>query len=212
MSLDLTRVVSQVGGMVAGLRDSRREMAERLRFALNVAGDSAIDLADLRRKIAASRTTWLVADLLDRIDRRHPEPPTPADFTVIAADGSHIEVDRHRAARCYLINIGSATIRYGSVPDAALESFPRLYSADEDLAIVPPPGATGREQVVEGPLLGIKRDVEECRQLAEAAASLPPGSTGLALLDGSLIKWSLEAYPDFVTEALLRQGFLRCLD
>jgi len=32
------------------------------------------------------------------------------------------------------------------------------------------------------------------------------------LLDGSLILWGLEAYPDFVTEVLLNQGFLTCLE
>jgi hypothetical protein len=44
------------------------------------------------------------------------------------------------------------------------------------------------------------------------AAEQPPGSTTLALLDGTLILWGLEAYPDFVAEALLGNGFLLCLE
>jgi hypothetical protein len=34
----------------------------------------------------------------------------------------------------------------------------------------------------------------------------------LALLDGTLILWGLEAFPDFVTDALLINGMLKCLD
>jgi len=117
----------------------------------------------------------------------------------------------HRSTRCYLINIGSAIIHYGAEPGATLDSFPRLYAEDEDLVITPS-GAKGRGQPVEGTLLGIKRAVEECRQLAELVAEQPPGSTSLALLDGSLILWGLEAYPEFVTEVLLDKGFLCCLE
>ncbi len=75
-----------------------------------------------------------------------------------------------------------------------------------------PRAGGGREQIVEGALLGIRRAVEECRKLTELAAGLPGGSQALALLDGSLILWGLEAYPEFVTEALLTDGLLPCLD
>ncbi|MFH1646316.1 MAG: DNA double-strand break repair nuclease NurA [Chloroflexota bacterium] len=209
MSLDLTRVAAQVGAMISALRDNRAEREKRLSFALKTLGNPAIDLADLKKKIAAARTTWLVAELVEGLDKRYPEPPAPADFTVIGADGSHIDVDRHRATRCYLINIGAAVIRYGPQPDAALSSAPRLYSDDKDLVITPPGG--GREQMVEGTILGIKRSAEECRRLAELAAELPPGSNTLGLLDGTLLLWGLEGYPEFVTDTLLHHGLLQCL-
>jgi hypothetical protein len=210
LSLDLTKVAGQIFAMIAGLKDGRAEQAKRLRFALATLGDEAIDLDALKKKIASARTTWLVAEIVEGLHQRYPLPPAPPDFTVIAADGSHIDVDRHQAARCYLINIGSARITYGSRPDARLTSSPRLYCEEKDLAITPPEG--GREQPVEGTVLGAKRSVEECRCLAGLAAALPAGSTALALLDGTLILWGLEAYPDFVTDALLRGGLLPCLD
>jgi len=209
VSSDLTRLAAQVSSMISRLKDSRQERQQHLKFALDTLRNRAIDLDDLKRKIAASRTTWLVADLVEGLDLRYQAPSTPAGFTVMATDGSHIDVDRHRSTRCYLINIGSAIINYGIEPDAALESSPRLYSEDEDLVITPPGG--GREQMIEGTLLGIKRAVEECRHLAGLGTGLPGGSASLALLDGSLILWGLEAYPEFVTEALLVNGFLRCL-
>ena len=54
--------------------------------------------------------------------------------------------------------------------------------------------------------------MDECRQLTELAAGLPPDRPTLALLDGSIILWGLEAYPEFVAEALLDNAFLRYLD
>jgi len=210
LSLDLTRVAGQVISMISGLKDAREERKKRLQFALDTVSSPAIDLDDLKRKIAASRTTWLVADLVEGLDQRYTAPPTPTDFTVMGSDGSHIDVDRHHSTRCYLINIGSAVITYGNAPDASLTSSPRLYSDDKDLVISPPGG--GREQPVEGTILGIKRSVEECRQMVDLAAGMPDGSSGLALLDGTLILWGLEAYPEFVTEALLTDVLLRCLD
>jgi hypothetical protein len=210
MALDLTKVASQVTGMIAGLWHSRAEQEKHLKFAIETIGNPAIDLDALKQKIKDGKTTWLVAEIVEGLNKRYPLPPHPDDFTVIAADGSHIDVDRHQSTRCYLINIGSVLLTYGSKPDARLISIPHLYSDDKDLALTPPGG--GREQPIEGTILGIKRSAEECEHLAGLAAALPPRSTALALLDGTLILWGLEAYPDFVTDALLYNGMLKCLD
>jgi len=213
MSLDLTRVAAQVGSMIARLKAGGKDREERLQNALGVLNDNSLDLAKLGKKIEVSKTTWLVAGLVDGLPPRYKAPPLPPDFSVVATDGSNIDVDRHRSTRCYLINIGSVVLRYGNKPEALLDSSPSLYFGDEDLVIAPG-GAQGREQPIEGPLLGIKRSVDECRQLASLAAELPKESPALALLDGSLILWGLtgQVYPEFVTEALLKKGFLSCLD
>ncbi|MFC1982825.1 DNA double-strand break repair nuclease NurA [Chloroflexota bacterium] len=211
MSLDLTKVALQVSSMISKLKDASTERQKRLQCALDVLCNQGADIDNLKRKIASAKTTWLVADLVEQLDRHYQAPPTPAEFTIIAADGSQIDVDRHRSTRCYLINIGSAIIHYGANPDAILGSLPRLCSGDEELVIASA-GARGREQIIEGTLLGIKRGVDECQHLAKLAAEMLAGSTTLALLDGSLILWSLAAYPEFVTEALLHKGFLSCLE
>jgi hypothetical protein len=210
LALDLTKVAAQVIKMVAGLKGSRAEQDNRLRFALKTLNNPAMDLDALKKKIKAGKTSWLVAEITESLNKRYPLPPTPPDYNVIAADGSHIDVDRHHSTRCYLINIGSVVLKYGEKPDAVLESRPHLYSSDEELAIKPTGG--GREQVVEGNLLGIKRSIEECASLSETAAGLPPKSNILALLDGTLILWGLEAYPDFVADELLHNGMLKRLD
>ena len=209
MALDLTRVASQVGEMLSRLKSGLSERQEHLQHALETVNSQADEIDSLRRKIAAGKTTWLVADLVDGLDNHYAPPPLPNDFTVLATDGSHIDVDRHRAARCYLINIGSAILRYGPNPLAALDSYPTLYAGAEDLVITPT--GPGREQPIEGTLLGVRRSVDECRKLAELASEQPAASSNLALIDGTLILWGLEAYPEFVSEAMLDNGFLKCL-
>lgn len=210
MALDLSKIVSQVAAMAARLRTDDRKRQEILEHALAVLGRQD-DIERLREKINASWTTWLVAGLVDGLGRHYQTPPVPADFTVIASDGSHIDVDRHRSTRCYLINIGLVTLHYGTTPRATLDNLPHLYAGDEDLVIASP-GQRGREQPIEGALLGIKRGVDECRHLVELAATLPADGPTLALLDGSLILWNLEAYADFVTEELLDRGFIPYLE
>jgi hypothetical protein len=211
VSLDLTKVAAQVEEMVTRLKAGLAERQARLDYALDILHRQTEDLEHLKRKIIASRTTWLVAALVEGLDQHYPALPLPAEFTVMATDGSHIDVDRHRSARCYLINIGRIVLHYGAEPEAVLDSLPSLYAEEKDLVIAPS-DSKGREQMIEGALLGAKRSVEECRHLAEMAAELPPGSSSLALLDGSLILWGLEAYPEFVSETLVDKGLLTHFD
>jgi hypothetical protein len=209
VSLDLTRVAAQIWGMVAGLKAGDEERQKRLQYALSVLRDKSVDFDRLQKRIEDSKTTWLVAGLVDGLDRCYKPPSLPEEFTVIATDGSHIDVDRHRSPRCYLINIGAVVLDYGNNPDARLDSFPQLYFGEEDLVIA---GEKGRGQLVEGPLLGVKRGVEEVKFLAALAKEVPKNGSTLALLDGSLILWNLEAFPEFVTEALLDKGLLPYLE
>ena len=211
MALDLSKIFNQITGMVAGLQSHRDERNQQLQHAVDILHSQSNNTEQLQKKIEASKLTWLVAHLAEPIDRRYQPQPAPGEFTIIGSDGSHIDVDRHQPTHCYLINIGSVVLHYGPHPEAILDSVPKLYASPEELVIASP-GMQGREQPVEGDLLGIKRGVEECKRLAELAAELPVGGTGLGLIDGSLIMWNLEGYPDFVSDMMLEKGFLTCLE
>ena len=212
MSLDLNQVAAQIDGMAASLKAEEENWKRCLSRALEILQLQAADVDSLRRKIEASNTTWLVAGVTDDLAGRHRPLPCPADFAVIASDGSHIDVDRHSPARCYLINIGSATLLYGQKPDAVLRSKPTLYAGKEDMTIVDPLGSG--EQPVEGGLLGFKRAVSECIALAGLGEALTPGLAAIALLDGSLVMWGLagHAYPEYIRTELLKNGLLPALD
>lgn len=212
MPLDWAKLASQVGILASRLKSEGMERDKRREFALDLIHSQAGKVESLQRKISASKTTWLIAGLSEELDRCYDPPVCPSEFSIVAVDGSHIDVDRHSLVPCYLINLGSVLLHYGDNPDASLLSSSVLYFGEEDLTIADP--GSNQEEPVERALLGIKRSVEECRQLAELLEDLPEGRTALALLDGSLVLWGLAggAFPEFVKEALLGRGLLPSLD
>ena len=229
MALDLHKTAPQIGGMSRALRASRSERAERLRRAAAAIRDPLSREAGplpeetfVARVEAARpprpRVTWLVAGLPEggrSIDlaQRSPLPPIAGAYTVVATDGSQIDVDRHGPAHCFLINVGGALIRYGLSPAAELFSQPALFAGPEQMVLADPEGGL-REQPIDGVLLGVKRMVMECEALAERVEALEPGAPALALLDGSLVLWELSGarYPDHVRGILLQEGLLAGFD
>jgi hypothetical protein len=216
MTLDITRIAPEIGRMVSMMREGSREQREHLDNALSKINDKNIDLEKLRSKIISKKYPWPVAELYEGLGQHYAAPAIPEDYTVLATDGSHIAVDRHQAARCFLINIGTVRIQYGKNYAADLDSIPRLYSGEDEMVIKEGTNKR-RDQPIEGALLDAQRSVEEVHKLAEMAAAAaadaqPPEGPLLALLDGSLVLFGLESFPSFVYQHLLDRGFLKSLD
>jgi hypothetical protein len=213
MALDLHKVANSISAMTSELACSKSEQAERLRGALKIFGSPG-DIGAFKNKIAASKTSWLVAEIIDGLNNKYLPADSPDEFSVLATDGSQIDVDRHRGARCYLINIGTVKLKYGKNPEALLENHPLLFSREEDMVVRPDICTPGREMLVEGSLLGIKRTIEEFNHLAGLCAELPVGASALALVDGSLIMWGLlsKDYPDYIINSVLDEGVLKHMD
>lgn len=211
MSLDLEQVASQIADMADSLQARKADREVKLNFALNLVKSLPEDIDKLKRKIEESKTTWLVAGVTEGIGVTRQPVPCPEDTTVVATDGSQIDVDRHYSAHCFLINIGIVRLDYGRSADAQLSSRPLLYFKDDDMVIA---SEDGKKQIIEGPLLGLKRTIEECRVLTEQAEHLPEVSPALLLVDGSLILWGImgQTYSDFVIQDLLVDGFIAQLD
>ena len=209
MPLDLPRLMPQIEAMASRLGAAQQEQRRHLQLALETL--HKCDIVALKSKIAASRTTWLVADPMENPVQFYDPAACPVDYSVAAADGSHIDIDRHSLAHCYLINLGAILLRYGAEPDAHLLSQPMLYSEDADMVIADP--STGRQESVQGVLLGLKRTVAECQLLADLLGKLDGERLALGLLDGSLILWPLarQTFEAFVREAILDKGLLPSL-
>jgi len=212
LSLDLSKIVGQLAEMVKALNSGNLQKRERLQNALDIIGKET-DPHKLKTRIEKSKTSFLIASPTEDLSNSYQPIPVPDDFTVLATDGSQIDTDRHQAARYYLINIGGVRLDYGDNPSAELNNNPRLYFEDEDLVMTAPDNNLNT-RMVEGTLLGLKRDVEECARLADMVEKAEADKPVLALLDGSLIKWSLESKDlgDFIIDELLVKGFLKSLE
>ena len=213
MSLDLSKTALEIDQMALEIKARQGDRMLRLERAIETVGSFSV--ADYERNWLKSKATmaWNVPALRGDPGARYAPPGPPDDFCVVAVDGSHIDVDRHIPARCFLLNMGAAVLTYGSQPDARLSSHPRLYAQDDEL-VIRDRSAAYREQAVEGAVLGAKRAVEEIRALAQAVQDIPPSIPTLGLIDGSLIMLGLvgHGYRDFVLHELIEEGFVRALD
>ena len=210
MGLDLSALSRQVRTMSGSLAGEAGDKQQRQTLALgryleeSEAHEQWAQAADLSRESAA----WLLARPVEPLNAIYDLPARPADYALIATDGSQIDVERHGMAACYVINIGRVYLRYGARPAAKLSSRPTLYFRDEDLYL-----SDGvRRIAIEGNYLSAKRDIEEGLALAELAdeflaADLP----SLALQDGTLVRWTLAGAEKVVQDQFL-QPYLRYLD
>lgn len=212
MALDLGKTVLQIERMTDDLRAQQSGKLQRLDRALEVVDDFDTEAYEEKRARSVQTLAWPAAPLVrEPPSARHSAPALPADFCVVAVDGSHIDVDRHMPARCFLINIGTCVLTYGSRPDAILTSEPYLYAQDDEL-VIRDQNAKHRQQYIQGGVLGAKRAVEEIRGLVDAVRSLPPDLPTLALMDGTLIMFLDRGLQEFVVDELLKDGFVAALD
>lgn len=212
MALDLGKTALQIERMTDGLRAQQSGKLQRLDNASKVVDD--FNIKDYEEKRARSVQTfgWPAAPIVtEPPSTRHSAPAMPDDFCVVAVDGSHIDVDRHIPARCFLINIGTCILTYGSQSDAILTSEPHLYAQDDEL-VISDQNAKHRQQYIQGGVLGAKRAVEEIRGLVDAIRNLPPDLPTLALMDGTLIMFLDRGIQPFVVDELLKAGFVAALD
>ncbi|MBT3341951.1 MAG: DNA double-strand break repair nuclease NurA [Gemmatimonadetes bacterium] len=200
--LDLTAVKTQVDVMVEAQADAPALFEQRLHSAVDLlttwGGDD--HWHQLRSRVEAAHTSWLLADIFGPFAAGVSCPARPDRLTVAATDGSQIFPDRHEISPCYLLNIGYVLLHYGTGERALLSSRPQLYWRDEDLY----QEWGGRRSGISRDIVGFRRSLLELTELAElAAASQAEGHPTVALTDGTLIMWSLEGRPaDFRDECL----------
>lgn len=183
MTLELSRLTGQVRAMGEELAARERQFADLVELAHRWLAQYADQGERLRHPARAIRAAIPTGEALDAV---HPLPAIPERFTVIAADGSQIQPDRHGVALYYLINVGSLVYRHGSGEAPEAHSEPILGYTEADMY--------ENGLLVGGNLLDVRRDLAEITRLADLCAVEPPGST-MALVDGTLILWVLEDLP-----------------
>jgi hypothetical protein len=193
LTLDLARVVGEIEQMVSGVdptRDAERFAALRCSWA-------KLDERDVNTRLHSARTSFLLARAERGYRARHPQPPIPDDYTVVATDGSMVVPNRHSPARFYLLNIGKVRLQYGGSPRAHLTAEPELRYEEADLYV---PRSVRRIPINEV-VLGLRRATAELLAASELLDGIP--GPALALLDGTLILWSLEAQDQAVVDWVL---------
>jgi hypothetical protein len=186
MSLDFQQVQEQVRLMGENAPQRAQRMSELRQHANDLLEHNARELARLRLKVENARqhdpslrcALPLDDPSAEPLDGHYPLPPLPGQATLIAADGSQINPDRHAAVNYCLVNVGAIRMRHGSSePPRPFTQCRLLY--DEQLYT-----ATG---TLTDESVALMRDLNERRYLVELAeGAAPPVVT---FTDGPMELW-----------------------
>ncbi|GBD23413.1 hypothetical protein HRbin29_01079 [bacterium HR29] len=213
MTLRFELVAEQLPGVIARYRESVRGAEAAAEAALRALRSWAADPEAGNQRIAAAMegTAQPYALSAGESPSAAFDPPPSEPWTVVAADGSSISPDRFAPVPCWVVNVGMVALPYGLPGEPLLESRPT----------VGPTGAGGEEAGDDEPDdaapsrggINLLRDVMELEAVAELASSRVGHGAVIALLDGTLFPWDLDApqIPQAVRDQL-RDRTARALD
>jgi len=191
--LDFLKLNQQMKGVSSQLQAESQAAKQRLLRAQNglsaLADQQEEALTDLPHRRA--KATFLIGEPLEPLrilgQWGRPVPPIAPKHRVIATDGSQIKPSHHEIAYCFLINVGRVVLSYGTGQRARLDSLPEIFYKEENLYGPQHLGLDIEEWLS---LQRTKSEITALADLAEAS-DLPT----VALVDGSLVYWSLEQIP-----------------
>jgi hypothetical protein len=125
--LDFASLQKQLNEMVLEQKTARRSRSEKVTIAEEQLAYWSKRWKELADKAEKSRTSWLLAaDICEPLHSNYSLPARPKKMTAVATDGSQIFPDRHELSACYLINIGSVVLHYGTGERPVLTSHPTV--------------------------------------------------------------------------------------
>jgi hypothetical protein len=135
---------------------------------------------------------WPVAVPLEPVGTVVEIGKPPECYTVVAADGSQIMPSHHEVYNCYLLNIGTTMLTYGTKSAPLLDSEPHLFHRSEDLY----PLVDRRRIHIDELYVSLERNLLELTSVRQTAWKAKERQLPIvAFLDGSLITWSLDKMP-----------------
>lgn len=146
---------------------------------------------------------WPLLKPLSELGCFSPVTEEPHSYVAVGVDGSQIMSSHHEVSTAYLLNAGVASIDYRG--SARLYSEPRLYARPDDLY----PLVDRRRVHIDELYVALERSIFELeilfRECQLAKASEKEKGKVLALVDGSLLSWSLEKMPVGYQESYLQR-------
>lgn len=196
MPINYQEVYSQIQTIGAGAKERRKRKEEAQAQARDLLAffDSQLDF--LRSKVEAAKAAdpniRCALPLDETLASSHPKPDSVVQATLIAADGSQINPDRHAAVQFGLVNVGAIIMKLnsGEAPEISTES--ELLFGDDLL----PNGIPMSDGMV-----ALKRDLAERAKLDELSNSMQ--GQVVTFTDGPIELWGAKgedagSYEDFV--------------
>ncbi len=196
MPVNLIDIQKKLNDFSAQVKARKEKIAKRQKEVTGLIETYANRLDDLRERV--SRAAELAPRLrcavpLDEpLDTALPLPPLPESFTVLAADGSQINPNRHARIEFCVINVGVVKMHRGS--GKAPEVFTQSQLLDYDSLFLP-----GGGMISEG-MVALMRDLREREALIDYAGNLQ--LPAISMTDGPLELYREPSESDQFTKTL----------
>lgn len=200
MPVNFQQVYTRIKEIAQGAHESKKILEERRITARELLALYASDLDFLRHKVELAKEVDInircATPFQDALVSCFPPPGTISDATIIAADGSQVNPDRHAAIQFCVINVGviAMKLKSGQAPAVTVET--EILYGDE----LTPNGSMLSEGMV-----AMRRDISERIRLDEISKEIEGPIVNLT--DGTLELWGAkgddpQAYANFVEQYL----------
>jgi len=182
MAIDFQQIYTKIKEIGIGARE-RRERIENLRKHARTLLEENSDELDYLRKIVervkeADPNIRCASPLNETLASHVPTPASVKEATLIAADGSQINPDRHASIQFCLINVGAIVMRMQSGKSPEIHTNSELLYGDEL--------ETKYGTMTDG-MVALKRDLRERSMLDELSKGIK-GSV-VTFTDGPIELW-----------------------
>jgi hypothetical protein len=210
--LDFQKLMQQIQSVGASDADKMASFDEKLRLADEAYQAACLQPLGLKTRARENEALvlWPVAIPLEPFGLVRKVTDTASSITITAVDGSQVMPSQHEVHNCFLLNIGFVKLAYGLNEKPVLESHPHLYHRPDELY----PLVNRRRLHIDELYVALERNLLELKYLAERSIEAKRADTEVvAMLDGSLIPWSVEKMPLYYQEyffdewAVLLQAF-----
>jgi acylphosphatase len=196
MPIDFQQIYARIREIAAGADERKRTLEERRALARNLLAVYASELDYLKQKVEAATAVdsniRCAAPLDEPLMVTYPPPAAVPDVTVIAADGSQVNPDRHSSIQFCIINVGVITmkLRSGQAPEICVQT--EMLYGDELISNGNP---------ISDGMVAMRRDISERLKLDELSKGIKGQVVNLT--DGTIELWGAkgddpQAYADFV--------------
>jgi hypothetical protein len=200
MPVNFQQVYSRVREIALNAQDNKKVLEERRILARELLAVYASELDFLREKVEKAKEVdinlRIAVPFKESLAACFPPPVTVTDATIIAADGSQINPDRHASVQFCIINVGVIAMKLSSGQAPLVEVETELLYGD-DLLQKGSPMSDG--------MVAMRRDIHERIKLDEVSLGLSGPIVNLT--DGTLELWGAkgddpQAYANFVEQYL----------
>jgi len=182
MSLDFQQVRQQITAMGEGASRRATELHDKRKAAKSILENFAVELEALRSKVdtalISNPNLRCAIPKEEALTHRGAVPTMPESGTLLAADGSQINPDRHASVDYCLVNTGAIQMQYGATAPPATVVKTQLILDDQMYT------STGR---ITERMVALLRDLSERTLLADLVQQLDPPI--ITLTDGPLELW-----------------------